>query len=78
MSGKYAEPLKAKDISDDATLWKGHVIDPNDSWQDYVNWKKMRSEGFQAVVVDGVAFRFGKYGLDGEIDIASVKVEVGD
>ncbi|UYZ08573.1 hypothetical protein CFBP5507_06110 [Agrobacterium salinitolerans] len=68
--------LKGKDISDEVRMAKSYAIDPNDAWENYIDFKEYRSTGFEAVVVDGQAYFCGKYGLGGAIPLDLV--ELGD
>jgi hypothetical protein len=55
------------DISEEAHEMMAHAVDPNDSWQDFVGWKTIRSKGYEFVRLDGVIYRYGKHGLQDEV-----------
>lgn len=57
-------PEKApKDITEEVHSAK-HLSDgQHDPWQDYIDWKRIRSEGHRSVIVDGVEHAFTKWGL---------------
>lgn len=53
---------KAKDISDEV----------KEGGLDAVDWKELWADGYDAVIIDGVAKSISRFGPEDEIELASV------
>lgn len=57
--------MNVKDITDEVTGAK-QAVDPHtpsDVWEDYIDWKAIRGEGYDAVRIGEEVYEFTKWGL---------------
>lgn len=55
--------MTTKDISEEVASARRLSEGPNDPWEDYIDWKLIRAEGYTTVKIDGMVYTFHKYGL---------------
>ncbi len=57
--------MKIKDITKEWKLALSWAVDPNDSPDDYIDWKDYSAYGYDYVSIDGVVYTYGKWGITG-------------
>ena len=51
------------DLTGEVEIAKDRVNDPNDDWQDYIDWKELRSKRCKHVMVHGKVYSYNKWGI---------------